>query len=352
MPVTLSFNGANPTGSGTLRYPKVLYESHTDYVRFDFYKYKPPFSAIAGATPAVNAATGAPAPAAGGGLSNYNASSEGLEKAAGLETILLYMPEDISTGTSIEWTGKGFSNVAADILRGSSIPNGTATAGGGAAAVTQAITAAGQRGASIAADALAKAINGLPGGIGGDVNMQDILGGVGGVILNPNTELMFGGFGLRSFSLKFKMSPRSKEEAIEIKKICNSFRIASLPEYGQSPSGVFGGADKFLAFFTNPGGQGGTSDGAADDNKNYIGVPNLCRVTFMSGSNPNRYIAQYKACAINSVDINYTPDGSYATFGGNVGADERSPVATELAISFTETKLLYRSEVSIDGGSF
>ena len=76
----------------------------------------------------------------------------------------------------------------------------------------------------------------------------------------------------------------------------------------------------------------------------FISVPDLVRVSFMNGSSPADYLPQYKMCAITQVDVNYTPDGSYAKIvdvEGNVGG----VVAMELTVSFQETKLVYREEV-------
>jgi len=44
----------------------------------------------------------------------------------------------------------------------------------------------------------------------GDVTTNDVLQGSMGVVLNPNTELMFQGFKMRSFGLKYKMSARNE----------------------------------------------------------------------------------------------------------------------------------------------
>jgi hypothetical protein len=60
----------------------------------------------------------------------------------------------------------------------------------------------------------------------------------------------------------------------------------------------------------------------------------------MSGSGINENVPQYKMCAITNVDVNYTPDGAWATYG------DGSPVAIQLALSFQETKLLFSEDVA------
>ena len=61
----------------------------------------------------------------------------------------------------------------------------------------------------------------------------------------------------------------------------------------------------------------------------------------MTGSVANENIIQFKPCAINAVEVNYTPDGTYATYEGGV------PAAIELRVNFMETKLVFADEVEI-----
>ena len=75
----------------------------------------------------------------------------------------------------------------------------------------------------------------------------------------------------------------------------------------------------------------------------FIQVPKVCSVNFMRGSGRNSYLPRYKMCAITDVNVNYTPDNVYATF------NQSSPVATELKISFMETKLIFSEDVEERG---
>ena len=70
----------------------------------------------------------------------------------------------------------------------------------------------------------------------------------------------------------------------------------------------------------------------------YISVPDLVRVSFMKGGSENTRLPQFKMCALTQVDVNYTPDGQYATYY------DGTPVATELTLNFQETKLIYKEE--------
>ena len=67
----------------------------------------------------------------------------------------------------------------------------------------------------------------------------------------------------------------------------------------------------------------------------FISVPLLCKFTFMTGPEPHKWIAQFKPCAIRQVQVNYTPDGTYATYDGE---EKGAPVATELTVQFCRNK--------------
>ena len=71
----------------------------------------------------------------------------------------------------------------------------------------------------------------------------------------------------------------------------------------------------------------------------------------MAGASIHPYLPQYKLCAISDVSVNYTPDGAYSVYGSNDGANG-SPVATELQLTFSETKLIYSQDINPTGASY
>ena len=60
----------------------------------------------------------------------------------------------------------------------------------------------------------------------------------------------------------------------------------------------------------------------------------------------NPFITQFKPCAITNVNINYTADGTYATYA------DGSPVATMLQVQFKELKLVFEQEVPLPEGDY
>jgi len=232
------------------------------------------------------------------------------------------MPEDISTGYKANWTGKAFSNIGRDAMMtmgsgnlGQTINNALNT---GESVVDQFIPNAG-----------AKVVQEVIGKLTGEsIEANDIFSSTRGVILNPNVELLFNGIDLRNFSLNFKMVPRNGDEAEIIKNIIKQFKQAMLPKFAKGNELPITSALTF-----------GLANNSVRDN--FIRVPDVCKVTFMRGGDVNTDVTQYKMCAITQVDVNYTPDGTYATY------DDGSMVAIQLSLSFQETKLIFSEEADI-----
>jgi hypothetical protein len=280
----------------------------TDYVLFQFMEYTPPFK-DSGDSISI--------------LGGYNKSiKDGTPKDIQLKNakvagIILPMPQDLSTEQKQNWNGKKFTRLGASAIR---------AAGGD---FSKLATNLSNSGLEAALDALkTSALNRIP-GVGGNLSINDIAGSTRGVVLNPNAELLYDSPDLREIGMVFKMVPQSETEAKQIKMICDAFRTASLPSYGSEDATINIQAQ----------GSDGITRTLPEGGSNWIRVPNLCKFTFMTGGTANTNIAQYKPCAITGVQVNYTPDGTYATHS------DGSPVATEITLKFVETKLIFSSEI-------
>lgn len=307
------------SSSSSLRYPgdiAVTGESH--YVLFTFKKYTPPFSKTA------QSSVGGSATA----VTAYNAQTNNLEDADHPQ-ILLYMPEGVAASYKTNWDGKAFGNVAAGVLRAAGqvadnkyldalkgITDTTATQ------IKNASSILGGKGIA----ALTKTLT------GDSVGLNDIFSSIGGAILNPNVELIFGGHDLRTLQLTFKMVPYNLTEAQTIDKIVQTFKKAMLPKLNQGKSGEFWG-------ILNSGSNPARIDAGGKYGSGFIGVPDLVQISFMRGGTENSRVSKYKVCSITDFDVNYSPDGVYA-----VGPDGY-PVATEIRVNFMETKLVYKEDI-------
>jgi hypothetical protein len=299
--------GTTYSGTGLLKYPfRIPITEQSDYVSFNFYDYKPPFQ-----TDASDSGANARALPT---YRSYSASSEeaNLTPASGFKPVILYMPEDVNAQYGANWGGAGFGIGYREIAK--------TVANGGVADFDTLLDSILLGGLKIAG--YKTAVENINKALGGNVSVNQLMGGVSGTIVNPNVEMMYEAPELRGFNLSFKMMSRSKEETAEIKQICTQFKKAMLPSFG------------------------GTTFANAAESGALLSVPKIVKVSFMTGNGLNEYVSQFKPCAITSVNINYTPDGAWATYKGG------APVATELQITFKELKLIFANEITDTGATY
>lgn len=325
-PETLTFQylaNADPPKS-IQSYPQALQDmtGSVDYVQFRFKKYKAPFG--------LNRQNGTNAQGAvSGSAAAYNYTAQYLDDSD-LPIVLMYMPEDIASRYGSEWGGKSIQNATVGALEGFGATGAKVT--NILQNLKQTIDAAAESTFTAAVSEGLSALQKL--GQGEGLNLNDVFGGTKGIVLNPNTELLFVGFNLRSFDLNFKMVARNAPEAAMIRNIITTFKRAMLPS--QSNDSLDAETIDF----------GSKYFGTKGDRLNFIQVPDLVEVTFMHNGKPHEFIAQYKPCAITEVGVNYTADGSYATYR------DGEPVAINLSLRFAETKLVYKEDVRYGGVSF
>ena len=298
-PITLKAqkNSVNQTSTISLRYPNNITSEETDYVTFEFFKYNPPFGRSAGEEIGQALAAGNPFDAY-----QISGSKEKAKPNTALKSIILYMPEDIQSQYGSNWGGAEISTAAVGLSKiVGTDPNNPLTWPSSGLGMAK----------SKIYDVILGQVNNFT---GSSINLDQFMGSISGTILNPNTEMLYQGSTLRTFSLSFKMTPRDDNEAKTIKAICNTFKKAMLPSFTGQAFGVAQAAS-------------------------LITVPDVCQVTYMTGGNLNSYLPVYKLCAIAGVDVNYTADGAYATY------EDGSPVSTKLTVSFKEMKMLFANDI-------
>ena len=326
------------------RWPSDTLETNTDYVFFQFGKYFPPFSQDADTlynstaeilgedfadgdnTEAGNQLIFGSNTAATQGMYNASASQLIVENEP---SIMLPMPQDLSTESNQQWQGKQFTATgraavaalaAGNFSYASSVVEDIA---GNATALQNAFNTT--------------VLNSIP-GVGGNLDFNDVSGSTRGIVINPNAELLYDSPEMREVGMIFRLVPRNYDESVVINYIVKTFRQASMPSWGSEDTNLLSG-DKKLED------SGGINLG---DMNNWIHVPKLCKFTFMTGSIANEHVIQYKPCAISGVEVNYTPDGTWSSHNNpdNDGAIPGSPpTAIELRVNFMETKLIYAGEV-------
>ena len=305
-------NGAG----GSVRYPHDMRIAEAeDFVMFDFYDYKPPFQG----KKSLNDVGGESY--ANLTLGDYNATGFAGDyfKDKAYPQILLYMPQDIQDTFSAKWEGKKFGQVTTGLIAAAGQEGNIDKLKKAGKTLDAALDTSMVNAAASIVTSLAKNIT------GDQITANDLFAGISGVVRNPNVEVLFQNMELRTFDLTFKMAPFDDQDALRIESIINIFKKAMLPQYKLGDDVEVFGKD-------NNGLQAG-----------FIQVPKVCAVNFMRGSSRNRFLPRYKMCAITDVNVNYTPDNVYATI------DRNMPVATELKISFMETKLVFSEDVEERG---
>ncbi len=331
------------------RWPSDSLDTGADYVFFQFGKYLPPFSQDAQALRASSEAVLGEKYEYGSaelrdelGYGSTTAASQAMYNASASQldvtnqpSIMLPMPQDLSTESNQQWQGKQFTATgraavaalaAGNFSYASSVVENIA---GNATALQNAFNTT--------------VLNSIP-GVGGNLEFNDVSGSTRGIVINPNAELLYDSPEMREVGMIFRLVPRNYDESLEINYIIKAFRQASMPSWGsgdQSLLGpeIFNGDEKIEE-------SGGINLG---DMNNWIHVPKLCKFTFMTGSKANKHVIQYKPCAISGVEVNYTPDGTWSSHN-NPSNDNvmpgSAPTAIELRVNFMETKLIFADEVA------
>lgn len=111
-----------------------------------------------------------------------------------------------------------------------------------------------------------------------------------GVIPNSNMELLFNAPTLREFQFSWRMSPRSRKEAEEIRRIIRFFKQ--------------GMAAKKLT-------------GQAGDASVFLGTPNIFKLQYKTvGGKIIKGVNRIKPCAIVGTNVDYSPEGNWSAYDG------------------------------------
>lgn len=289
--------------STRLSYPEDI-GSALDYMKIEFGAYTPPYGGTSVATPT--------------STTTYYSPSVSFSKK---DELYLNMPSDIGSNFGGQWGGKDITALAGFGLKNVAAPISQAVTGKGQEAVqsikqfftgttiTNALSALGE-------DALKELGNqfaNLP-GLGSNLTANDVLALSSGTIVNPNTELLYGGAGLRSHGYSFKMIPQTKTEAQNVIKIVDRFKQACAPKKSNVKIG-----DTTVT--------------------NFIGLPDIVKIYFMNASGENIYLPRYKPSAITSVSVDYITEGQY------VGMRDGEPIGVSLTIALTELKMIFSEEI-------
>ena len=133
-----------------------------------------------------------------------------------------------------------------------------------------------------------------------------------GVIPDSNMELLFNAPTLREFQFSWRMSPRSRKEAKEIRRIIRFFKQ--------------GMAAKKLT-------------GQAGDASVFLGTPNIFKLQYKTvGGKIIEGVNRIKPCAIVGTNVDYSPEGNWSAY------DEGQPSSMILSIQAKELEPIFDTD--------
>jgi len=280
----------NSDGGGPLVYPVALRQNQQDYIKFDMLRYVAKGLALsqkAGVGGAVD-------------LSGITAGNKRLSNRQGLGSVILPIPGGISDANSVDWGGGDTMNPMDAALAGAAM-NVIDNGGQGVSDALSGMKASLQGGSEELKRAVSTAFAGAAAGVEGQV-----LSRTTGEILNPNMELLFKGPTLRPFTFAFKLAPRSSKEAEMVIAILRFFKQGMAPI--KSSSNLF------------------------------LKSPNTFRIGYYHRRRPHRFLNKFKECALQSVALEYTPDGNYATYEDGV------MTAYNMTLTFNELEPVFSND--------
>ena len=225
-----------------------------------------------------------------------------------LGTVVLPMPNNISESNSVGWGENSLSTMAGEVMQSAlgvvkEVGAGNLLGGGQEALEKIKQFASDQETKNYIKQLLTlNAAASVTKFLGINVDPEAFRTRATGTTINPNLELLFNGPKLRSFGFEFKMSPRSSEEARNIRYILKFFKKGMSAKKGINNQGYF------------------------------LGAPNVFDIQFKGSE---KTIGKIKTCALQAFNVNYTPEGMYAAF------NDSQPLSVVMQLSFTELTPIY-----------
>ena len=296
-------------GGAVLKYPIDMDTSQQDYLQIRVFQYSP------GGLPGVKEA--APGPA-----------TRRLEK--GKEIIQIPIPNAIRDENSVSWgpeqmtstDGLASRAVIGPLLNGANGDNILENVGKDALGVIGgAAASAGEAVGSkfIRRRFIANKIAGAVSGLGVNIDVNQAITRVGGVIENPNLELLFNGPALRTFQFTVRFTPRSGSESIRVRQIIRTLKERSSVKKGVALGGLNNIGDNLL-----------------------LGTPDVFQLRYMrAGSRSSiKGLNKFKTCALTNISVDYSGEaGRWAAY-----AADSQPITTLVTLGFAELTPIYDTD--------
>ncbi len=228
------------------------------------------------------------------------------------DTIALYMPDTLAFTHNQSYS---------DIALGGGLPAAALSAGASAVQTMK----SGQSGIDMA-KAFAKNLTPYLANIAANKlgpTGQYLFAAGAGMVQNPMLELLYSSPAFRTFRLDFVLYPRSQKESQEVMGIINRLKFHQAPEIRK----------EFNGFFLVP--------------------PSEFDIRFMYNGAPNPNLPDISTCVLESIDLDYAPNGfaAYEVPGRLVSEIGKTgtPVAIRLGLQFKETEILTKDNFASRG---
>ena len=296
-------------GPGALRYPIDMDTNVQDYLQISVFSYK-----AAKQIPTINTPVD---------------TTRNLRQEQALEVIQIPVPNSVADQNTIEWGGGRMTSTAGELGDAVSplFSDDTSLLGG-----LQGLTGAGVK---LATEATKNAIgnpfirrrfianqiaSSISGALGINFDINQAITRLGGVVENPNLELLFTGPALRTFSFTVRFTPRSDTEARRVRTIIRVLKQRSAVKKG-------------VKFFPGEGG----------DNL-LLGTPDVFKLQYKNAAGDIKGVNKIKTCALTSLSVDYTGgSGRWSTY-----EVDSQPVTTIVQMGFSELAPIYDTDYEPD----
>lgn len=317
-----------------LRYPVGALNENSDFLEIGITSYTPNKLGSSAATALSNTA----GISTSGNFGNpFQVSRKERSNKKSLDhTIFLPIPSNIQDGNSVKYTEGSLDGLTAAAL-GAVIPLFNDSSGNPGQDLAELL----RRGTAVGLDPGTReyflrnlAVNAANIPFGGNLTASQLLARQTGNILNPNMELLFDGVTLRSFKFSFKMTPRNKTEAENVKQIIRLLKQSMSPGFSQQ--GFSGDQQQAV--------------GKSKIQNLYLSTPAVFELEYKRGSQPHPFLNRFKQCFLTDMSVNYTGEGTYATYGGESRDGGGTPVSMIMDLSFKELEPLYAGDYTSSVG--
>jgi hypothetical protein len=199
--------------------------------------------------------------------------------------IVLYVPNNLRTGYSVNWSDEDFQKEEMYAEIGLEI--GKMVSGDQSTAlISKTVGAAAARKLN-GMDYAQKALKITPG--------------------NAKAEQLFKGVNFRDFTFDYQFVPRSEKEAESVMRIIRMFRHHMLPEF--------------------------------KDQANFLYIyPSEFEIRYYKGAKENQYVERHMTCVLTNMIVDYTPNGQFNTFPNGMSTQiNMSLTFRELSVTTKET---------------